>query len=124
MNNRAYSQSSAAPTFPHKGARIYDFQTVHCSAARATGLLVKAGLLQKEEVAMAGEIAQTTGHSLPQVLVRSGFLTQLQYSNLERAQDLMDRNVVGENLALEALRFSNPRDMPLEKGLKFLGWGW
>ena len=124
MNNRAYSRSSSTPTFPLKGARIYDFQKVHTSAAAATNLLVKAGLLQKEEATMVSEISQTTGHSQAQVLVRSGFLTQQQYMNVERAQELMQQDVVSENLAMEALRFANPRGMSLDKGLKYMGWGW
>jgi|GEM_PF-6917887 len=89
-----------------------------------SGILRKAGLLTDADLQEAAEIAQTAHSSVDQILRNSAFVTALQYENAQKARQFITMNLSMEDLVLSSLRIAFTKNVPLEEGMKSLGWSW
>jgi hypothetical protein len=89
-----------------------------------SGILRKAGLLSDADLQEAAEIAQSTHSTVDQILRNSSFYTPLQYENAQKARQFITMSMSMEELVLAGLRLAFAKNMPLEEGMKKLGWSW
>jgi hypothetical protein len=86
-------------------------------------LLQRAGVINKEQVCDAGEIAESLKKSLDQVIVTS-FLSEAQAELCTKALSYLERGIINEDLAAQAMAFCNARNVTFVEGLKYFGFGW
>jgi hypothetical protein len=87
-------------------------------------LLIKAGLMQQQDLMEAHEIAEAANSSMDQVVVNSGFVTEKILRNAKTARQFIQQDLMVESLAVDGLREAAKRNLDLEAALKYLGWGW
>jgi hypothetical protein len=92
-------------------------------ATKVAKLLQKAGMLGREQYCDAQEIADSLNKSIDQVLLTS-FLSEKQSTLCASAISFLERGVIGETLAVEALAFANVRTISFEESLRYHGFGW
>lgn len=93
-------------------------------SAKLSNLLLKAGLLQQQEICDAMEIAESLKKPLDQVLMTSGFMNSELSQNCHEAISYIDRGLITDQLVIEGLRIAHQKGLRLRDGLKYLGWGW
>ncbi|MBX9568090.1 MAG: hypothetical protein K2X77_04305 [Candidatus Obscuribacterales bacterium] len=86
-------------------------------------LLERAGLVGKEQLCDAAEIAESLKKSIDQVLVTS-FLNEKQADLCSAAMRYIDKGIVTEALAADGLMVANMKGIPFAEGLKYFGFGW
>lgn len=88
-----------------------------------SNLLQKAGLVGKEQLCDAMEIAESLKKSVDQVLVTS-FLNDSQAKLCEQAVRYIEGGLVTESLAADGLMVANMKNITFPEGLKYFGFGW
>ncbi|MBX9688478.1 MAG: hypothetical protein K2X27_17345 [Candidatus Obscuribacterales bacterium] len=93
------------------------------SADKLSKLLQRAGIIGKEQLCDAMEIAESLNKSIDQVLSTS-FLTEKQIELCALAMNYLERGLVTEALAADGLKMANARGLQFREGLKYFGYGW
>lgn len=86
-------------------------------------LLHRAGILGNEQLCDAREIAESIQKSLDHV-VASSFLNDKQTELCANAMHYLERGIVTEALAADALAVANVKQISFTEGLKYFGFGW
>ena len=86
-------------------------------------LLEKAGIVGKEQMCDAMEIAESLKKSIDQVLVTS-FLSEKQAALCEQALRYIERGIITDALAADGLMVANMKGISFPEGLKYFGFGW
>lgn len=86
-------------------------------------LLERAGLIGKEQICDAQEIAESLKKSIDQVLLTS-FLNEKQAELCTTAMRYVDKGLITEGLAADGLMVANLKNIPFSEGLKYFGFGW
>jgi len=92
-------------------------------ATKIAKLLQKAGMLGKEQYCDAQEIADSLNKSIDQVLLTS-FLSEKQSALCASAISFLERGIISETLAVDALAFANVRTITFQESLRYHGFGW
>jgi hypothetical protein len=86
-------------------------------------LLDSAGMITAEQRCDAGEIAASMDKSIDQVITTS-FLSEKQGELWASALSYLERGIINEDLAVDALRLANARGMKFVDSLTYFGFGW
>lgn len=86
-------------------------------------LLHRAGILGNEQLCDAAEIAESINKSLDHV-VASSFLNEKQTELCASAMQYLERGILTEALAVDALAVANLKQISFAEGLKYFGFGW
>jgi hypothetical protein len=86
-------------------------------------LLERAGLIGKEQICDAAEIAESLKKSIDQVLLTS-FLNEKQAELSTAAMRYVERGLVTEALAADGLMVANLKGISFAEGLRYFGFGW
>ncbi len=89
---------------------------------RLGDLLTQAGVLRKEDLKEAVQIASDTGQLIGKVLVMSGYLSKHALQVAVNAQSLIRDNVVNAELAIMAISVASKQEIEFEEALTQLGW--
>lgn len=85
-------------------------------------LLTAAGVLRREDLNEAVQIATDTGQLIGKVLVMSGYLSKHALQVALNAQSLIRDSVVTPDLALVAIAIASNQEIGFEDALGQLGW--
>jgi hypothetical protein len=86
-------------------------------------LLQRAGILGNEQYCDAAEIAESINKSIDHVLA-SSFLNDKQTELCASAMQYIERGILTEQLAADALAVANHKQISFAEGLKYYGFGW
>jgi hypothetical protein len=86
-------------------------------------LVKSAGLITREQYCDAMEIAESLGKSIDQVLATS-ILSEEQAKICEGALSYLERGIINENLAADAVRLASAKQLSFFEALKYFGFGW
>ena len=86
-------------------------------------LLHRAGILGNEQYCDAQEIAESINKSMDHV-VASSFLNDKQTELCASAMQYLERGIITESLAADALACANHKQISFNEGLKYFGFGW
>lgn len=87
-------------------------------------LIEVARLVSRQDLAEAGEIAQSLGQDIEQVLVTSGFLSPGLMKLVKQAQQFIEQERCTEDLAILGLSIAWRKELSFQEGLRYFGWGW
>ncbi|HEY9715672.1 MAG TPA: hypothetical protein V6C72_19515 [Chroococcales cyanobacterium] len=85
-------------------------------------LLTQSGVLRKEELNEAVQIARETGQMIGKVLIMSGYLSKEALTAALEAQALVRDNQVNFEQAAAAIKAVHDENCTLEEGLARIGW--
>lgn len=88
-----------------------------------TKLVQRAGILSKEQYCDAAEIAESLKKSLDQVIATS-FLSEQQTEICASAMSYIEKGIITDALAADALMVANAKGISFSEGLKYFGFGW
>ncbi len=80
-------------------------------------LLIKAGMLSKDDLDDALEIAHDSGQLIGRVLIMSGFITDHQLQVTLKAQEYLRNNKVGLDAALRAVRMAVKSEITFDQAM-------
>lgn len=89
----------------------------------AAKLVQRAGLIGPEQYCDAVEIADSLKKTVDQVIITS-FMTDKQKDLVESAMSYLDRGIINDTLASDALAVANHKGISFTEGLKYHGFGW
>lgn len=92
-------------------------------ASNLPQILERAGILGKEQLCDASEIAESLKKSIDQVLMTS-FLSEKQVELCSNAVRYLQRGLLTEALAADGLMVANKKGISFEEGLRYFGFGW
>lgn len=95
---------------------------VESKPVRLGELLTAAGVLRREDLNEAVQIATDTGQLIGKVLVMSGYLSKHALQVALNAQSLVRDKVVTADLALVAIAVASNQEIAFEEALEQLGW--
>jgi hypothetical protein len=90
---------------------------------RAAKLLQYAGLIGPQDYCDALEIAESLNKSIDQVIA-SSFLPAKLSELCKDAVSHLERGLINESLAADALRFAYAKGLTFLAALKYFGYGW
>ncbi|MBX9725574.1 MAG: hypothetical protein K2X81_29520, partial [Candidatus Obscuribacterales bacterium] len=79
--------------------------------------------ISREQYCDAQEIAESLNKSIDQVIVTS-FLSEQQAQLCSAAMSYVERGIVIESLASDALMVANTKNISFIEGLRYFGYGW
>ncbi len=85
-------------------------------------MLIAVGLLSEDDLNDAAQLAVDLGLPLGKVLVMSGFLTDGQLQAAVQVQSMVKDQILGTEIAAQALKLVASRCLPLEQALREVGW--
>jgi hypothetical protein len=97
--------------------------TVSSKSDTLAKLLQRAGMIGKEQVCDASDIAESLNKTVDQVITTS-FLSAMQAELCASAMSYLERGIINEALAADALGLANSKGLPFVEGLKYFGFGW
>ncbi len=95
----------------------------HAQSDTLAKLVERAGLIGKEQLCDAMEIAESLKKTLDQVLVTS-FLNDRQFEICGQAILYLERDLITEALAADGIMAANHKNISFAEGLKYFGYGW
>jgi hypothetical protein len=95
---------------------------VESKPVRLGELLTAAGVLRREDLNEAVQIANDTGQLIGKVLVMSGYLSKHALQVAVTAQSLIRDSVVTAELALVGIKVACNQEVSFEEAMEQLGW--
>lgn len=115
--------ASLAPKRPKHSISVWRQKLESSNSDVLTKLVERAGLIGREQIIDAHEIAESLKKSMDQVIVTS-FLSEFQVELCSAAMSYIDRGFMTEALAVDGLVAANSKGISFQEGLKYFGFGW
>ncbi len=119
------SQAQAASAYngPKADPSVWRNKLEAAHSDHLAKILQRAGIISREQYCDAQEIAESLNKSIDQVIVTS-FLSEQQSLLCSAAMSYVERGLIIDSLASDALMVANTKNISFVEGLRYFGYGW